>query len=180
MTISVIVAVCLIVCAGWFISTSNGFKKDKIQIEEAQSGIETALVKRYDILTQSLETVKAYTSHEKEMFSTLAKARRGMSVEETQEVMDGQDKAVKELFALAENYPQLQSNTLYCGLQRQIAETNEHLAASRRLYNSNVSLYNKDIAVFPASIVASMSGMRPAQFYHDDSILQKSEVKLNF
>lgn len=79
----IIVAVILI----YFISVSNKFKRSYIKVQEAQADIEVALIKRYDVLTQSLDVVKGYTEHEKNL---MIQARNGMSLAETQQVLDNQ------------------------------------------------------------------------------------------
>lgn len=79
---------------------------------------------------------------------------------------------------IGEAYPQLTSSELYKNLQTQITETNEHLAASERLYHANVSLYNQAIAVFPGNIIAGMTGNRPAAFLRDENVEAKREIHL--
>lgn len=176
---SILVIVVLIMIIG-FIKTSNKFTRAFIKIEEAQAGIEIALIKRYDVLTQSMEVTRAYAQHEQALFVNLAGARRGMSVQETQYVMDNQADVARRIMAVAENYPQLRSNELFVTLQNQIADTNEHLSASKRLYNANVSMYNQDIAVFPGSVVASMTGKHRVEFYREENVMAKSEVNIRF
>ena len=172
----IIVAVILI----YFISVSNKFKRSYIKVQEAQADIEVALIKRYDVLTQSLDVVKGYTEHEKNLMIQLIQARNGMSLAETQQVLDNQADALHRINAVAEAYPQLYSSELYKNLQYQIVETNEHLSASKRLYHANVSLYNQEIAVFPASVVAALTGRRPAEYLRDENLAAKIEVNLIF
>ncbi len=172
----IIVAVILI----YFISVSNKFKRSYIKVQEAQADIEVALIKRYDVLTQSLDVVKGYTEHEKNLMIQLIQARNGMSLAETQQVLDNQADALHRINAVAEAYPQLYSSELYKNLQYQIVETNEHLSASKRLYHANVSLYNQEIAVFPASVVAALTGRRPAEYLRDENLAAKREVNLSF
>lgn len=171
----IIIAVIFLI---YFISASNKFSKSYIKVQEAQADIEVALIKRYDVLTQSLDLVKGYVEHEKNLMIRLVQARGGMTFEETQQVLDNQADVLHKINAVAEAYPQLYSSELYKNLQYQITETNEHLSASKRLYHANVSLYNQEIAVFPASIVAALTGKRPAQFLRDENVNSKREVNL--
>lgn len=122
-----------------------------------------ALIKRYDVLMQSLDAIKGYTEHEEKLMLNLIKARNGMSTAQTQAVLDNQEQVLRNVRIIGEAYPRLYSSELYQNLQAQITETNEHLAASKRLYHANVSLYNQAIAVFPASVIAGMTGNRPAE-----------------
>lgn len=101
-----------------------------------------------------------------------------MTAAQTQAVLDNQEQVLRNVRIIGEAYPQLYSSELYKNLQGQIAETNEHLAASKRLYHANVSLYNQAIAVFPASVIAGMTGNRPAEFLRDKNVEAKREIRL--
>lgn len=165
-------------CVVYVIATGNRFKQLQIKIQEAQADIEVALIKRYDVLMQSLDVIKGFTEHEEKLMLNLIKARNGMTTSQTQEVLDNQEQVLRNVRIVGEAYPQLYSSDLYKNLQMQIAETNEHLAASKRLYHANVSFYNQAIAVFPASIVAGMTGNRPVEFLRDENVEAKREIRL--
>lgn len=177
MIMIILLLVCLL-CIGYAIATSNRFKQLHIKIQEAQADIEVALIKRYDVLMQSLDAIKGYTEHEEKLMLNLIKARNGMTTAQTQAVLDNQEQVLRNVRIIGEAYPQLYSSELYKNLQTQITETNEHLAASKRLYHANVSLYNQAIAVFPASIIAGMTGNRPAEFLRDQNVEAKREIHL--
>lgn len=173
----ILVIVCLL-CTGYAIATGNRFKQLHIKIQEAQADIEVALIKRYDVLMQSLDAIKGYAEHEEKLMLNLIKARNGMTTAQTQAVLDNQEQVLRNMRIIGEAYPQLYSSELYKNLQTQITETNEHLAASKRLYHANVSLYNQAIAVFPASVIAGMTGNRPAEFLKDENVETKKEIHL--
>ncbi len=173
----ILVIVCLL-CIGYAIATGNRFKQLHIKIQEAQADIEVALIKRYDVLMQSLDAIKGYAEHEEKLMLNLIKARNGMTTAQTQAVLDNQEQVLRNMRIIGEAYPQLYSSELYKNLQTQITETNEHLAASKRLYHANVSLYNQAIAVFPASVIAGMTGNRPAEFLRDENVETKKEIHL--
>lgn len=165
-------------CAAYAVAAGNRFKQLHIKIQEAQADIEVALIKRYDVLMQSFDAIKGYTEHEEKLMLSLIKARNGMTAAQTQAVLDNQEQVLRNVRMIGEAYPQLYSSELYKNLQMQITETNEHLAASKRLYHANVSLYNQAIAVFPASIIAGMTGNRPAEFLRDGNVEAKREIRL--
>jgi len=167
-----------VLCVFYVITTSNRFQRLRIKIQEAQADIEVALIKRYDVLMQSLDAIKGHTEHEEKLMLSLIKARNGMTAAQTQAVLDNQEQVLRNVRMIGEAYPQLYSSELYKNLQMQITETNEHLAASKRLYHANVSLYNQAIAVFPASIIAGMTGNRPAEFLRDGNVETKREIRL--
>lgn len=173
----ILVIVCLL-CIGYAIATGNRFKQLHIKIQEAQADIEVALIKRYDVLMQSLDAIKGYAEHEEKLMLNLIKARNGMTTAQMQAVLDNQEQVLRNMRIIGEAYPQLYSSELYKNLQTQITETNEHLAASKRLYHANVSLYNQAIAVFPASVIAGMTGNRPAEFLKDENVETKKEIHL--
>lgn len=173
-----IVLILVVLCIVYAVTTSNRFKQLHIKIQEAQADIEVALIKRYDVLMQSLDAIKGYTEHEEKLMLNLIKARNGMTAAQTQAVLDNQEQVLRNVRIIGEAYPQLYASELYKNLQGQITETNEHLAASKRLYHANVSLYNQAIAVFPASVIAGMTGNRPAEFLRDENVETKREIRL--
>ncbi len=176
--VMIVILILAVLCICYVIVTSNRFKQLHVKIQEAQADIEVALIKRYDVLMQSLDAIKGYTEHEEKLMLNLIKARNGMTAAQTQAVLDNQEQVLRNVRIIGEAYPQLYSSELYKNLQGQIAETNEHLAASKRLYHANVSLYNQAIAVFPASVIAGMTGNRPAEFLRDKNVEAKREIRL--
>lgn len=176
--IMMIVLAAGIFCIVYAITTGNRFKRLRIKIQEAQADIEVALIKRYDVLMQSLDAIKGYMEHEEKLMLNLIKVRNGMTAAQTQTVLDNQEQVLRNVRIIGEAYPQLYSSELYKNLQMQITETNEHLAAAKRLYHANVSMYNQAIAVFPASVIAGMTGSRPAEFLRDENVEAKREIRL--
>ncbi len=168
----------LIACVIYFIVTMNKIKKYSVKINESQADLEVYLIKRFDILTESLKVAKGYAKHESELMIKLMEARKGMSPKETQEVLNNQLEAYEKLFAVAENYPDLYSNELYQNLQRQIESTNADVAAAKRLYNSNISNFNQTIVTFPNSIVANILKYTEKDFLKEDKIEDKKEISL--
>jgi LemA protein len=138
----------------WAIGTSNKFKAMLVKIREADSGIDVALTKRFDTLTKLMDVVKAYAKHEASLITETIKLRAGMGVEEKVEANRQMDAAMRQLNVVAEAYPALRSSENYKQLQEAIAETEDHLQGARRVYNSNISVFNQAIARFPASIIA--------------------------
>lgn len=164
----------------WAISTRNRIKMMEVKIDEAKSGIDIALIKRYDILTESLNVAKGYAAHEKTLMVQLIEARSGMSLKQTQAVMENQEKVLERLKVVAEAYPQLYSNGLFKELQEQIAVTNEHLSAAKRVLNSNIALYNQKVVAFPASIIAGSIGCKRIAFFKETDEKKKQDVHMTF
>lgn len=176
-TIGIVVAVLLILVI-WYISTSNKLNRSVVKIDEATSGIDVALEKRYDVLTKMIDVVKGYAKHEKETLFEVIKLREGMSMKERNEANSAMDESFKKINVLAESYPELKSSENYKTLQQSIADVEEHLQAARRLYNSNVSSYNQLLVSFPASIVAKNKGMVKEDFFEANEA-KKEDVKID-
>lgn len=161
----------------WAIATSNRFKVLLVKITEADSGIDVALTKRYDTLVKLMDVVKAYAEHETELFGKLVELRSGMSMAEKKEANQLMDEAAKRISILAENYPELRSTENYKQLQEGIMDAEDHLQASRRVYNMNVSSFNQAIVVFPASIIANRARHTPKEFFEAEEV-KKKDVKI--
>ncbi|MBQ6160457.1 MAG: LemA family protein [Oscillospiraceae bacterium] len=148
-----------------FISISNGLNRAKVKIEEASSDIDVSLTKRYDVLTKMVDVVKSYAKYEKETIFETIQLRKNMTMQEKNEANRLMGESFERIRALAENYPDLKASANYNTLQKAIADVEEHLQASRRLYNANVSSYNQKIATFPTSLVAGLKGLTKEEFF---------------
>lgn len=171
-----IVAVVVIVL--WFIGISNKINRLLVKIKEADSGIDVALTKRYDVLTKMIDVVKGYAKHEKEVLFKTIEMRKGMSLSEKEAVMKDIDSSLKQIQVVAESYPELKSSENYNTLQLSIADTEEHLQAARRMYNSNVSSLNQLIVTFPYSVIAGMKGVKEHAFFEAEDE-KKQDVKID-
>lgn len=174
--ILIIVIIVLIII--WYIVTSNKLNRSIVKIDEALSGIDVALTKRYDVLTKMIEVVKSYAKHEKETLFEVIKLRKDMSIKEINDVNRVMDENFRKINVVAESYPELKSSENYKTLQKSIVDVEEHLQASRRLYNSNVSLYNQLLVSFPTSIVAKNKKMTKKEFFEIDET-KKEDVKID-
>ena len=175
--IGIIVALVIILII-WYISTINKLNRTIVKIEEADSGIDVALTKRYDVLTKMMDVVKAYAKHEKETLFNVINLRSNMSVKEKNEANQKMDENFQKISVLAESYPELKSSENYKSLQLAIADVEEHLQASRRAYNANVSILNQMIVTFPTSVVASSKGITKKDFFEAESH-KKEDVKID-
>lgn len=156
----IILGVVLVIIIGWYIGTANKMRTHIVKCEEALSDIDVALTKRFDTLTKMLETTKGYAKHESETLMNVIAMRKGvkdMTPEEKVEYDKTLNEATRSLNVVVEQYPDLKANELFKGLQNAIVDIEDHLAASRRVYNSNVSSLKQMTVVFPSSIVAKMA-----------------------
>ena len=250
MPVSGDVILIIVVIIVFYISAYNKLRRLSVKVEEGGSGIDVALEKRYDMLSEEIEAVKKFLKHEYDTYLAVTSVRSGKELEEEtlkekralseealktidetikaqQEQMDrikkqierqhgykklkGKNQASQEAYensvaqqkmninqkigmlasiqqdlggvnsaieALSEQYPVLYSYVSMDHFQKSIFDVEEHLQAARRLYNSNVSLYNQKIVMFPYSIIAGIHGMCKADFYEADE--KKKEYKVNF
>lgn len=177
-TILIIVGIVLFILVLWYISVSNKLNRAVVKIDESLSGIDVALTKRYDVLTKMIDVVKAYAKHEKETLFEVINLRKDMTIQEKNDANKTMDENFKRINVVAENYPELKSSENYKTLQQSIADVEEHLQASRRLYNSNVSLFNQMLVTFPTSSIAKNKGLTKKDFFEADET-KKEDVKID-
>lgn len=164
----VILAV-LVVLGGWLVLTYNGLIHSRNRVDEAWSDIEVQLKRRYDLIPNLVETVKAYAKHEEGVFTKVTEARAAAMGAQTPEdhaqaenMLTG---ALKSLFAVAEAYPQLQAAGNFLNLQGELTDAENKIQASRRFYNGNVRDYNTKLQVFPTNMIAGMFGFTKRDFF---------------
>ncbi len=179
MEVLIVVGVIALIIIIWYISVSNAFNRDIIKIDEADSGIDVALTKRYDVLTKMIAICKGYAKHEKETITDTIKYRKGMSMEERAEANNKMTETFGKINVLAEAYPDLKASENFKTLQQSVTDVEEHLQAARRLYNSNISSYNQRVVTFPSSIVASTKGLAKREFFEAEDA-KKEDVKIEF
>ena len=175
--VGIIVAILIIVII-YVISVSNSLNKSLVKIDEASSGIDVALTKRYDVLTKMIDAVKGYSKHEQETLFKTVELRKNMTIQEKNTVNEAMNENLSKIYALAESYPELKSSENYKVLQQSIVDVEEHLQASRRLYNANVSSFNQKIVTFPVSIIATSKCLAKKDFFIADE-KKREDVKIN-
>jgi LemA protein len=143
----------------------NSIVHAEMKVEEARSGIDVVLAKRYSILTNMQESVKGYVKHEKEVLQQITQIRRDMTLQQLGDVNEQMNQLKRQLFALAESYPDLKASDLFRQFQDAIVDCEEHLQAARRFYNSNVTLYNEKLLMFPTGLMALWMKREKAEFF---------------
>lgn len=153
----------------WFIAVFNGIVSLRNRTQEAWSDIDVQLKRRHDLIPNLVETVKGYAKHEKELFENVTKARsEAISAKGAKEAAEKENvltDALKSVFAVAENYPQLRASENFQKLQDELTDTEDKIEAARRFYNGNVRDFNIKIQVFPNSMVAGMTGSKPFELF---------------
>ena len=174
----IIALVIVIIAFIWYIMISNKFNRYIVKIDEADSGIDIALTKRYDVLNKMIDVVKSYTKHEKETLFEIINLRKNMTLEEKNEANQKISKNLEKINLLVESYPELKASQTYITLQKSIIEVEEHLQAARRVYNSNVSAYNQMVVSFPSSLIAKQKALIKKEFFEEKE-KKKADIKIN-
>lgn len=168
---------------GYIWYTYNSLVTLRERIKEALSGINVQLKRRTDLIPNLVETVKGYAKHEKDVFENVTKARSSlMSAKGPQQKAEADNMltgALKSLFAVAENYPDLKASDNFKSLQDELSDTENKISYSRQFYNSNVLAYNTKIQKFPDSLVASQFKFKGYEFFQT-SEEEKKPVKVQF
>jgi LemA protein len=167
------------------ISIYNKLVTLRQRIKNAWAQIEVQLKRRYDLIPNLVSTVKGYAAHEKETFERVTQARNmAISAQNVQEQAGAENMltgALRQLFALAENYPELKANTNFMQLQEELTNTESKIAFSRQFYNDTVLKYNTAIQRFPAVMVAGMFGFHQEVYFNlDDEAEARQAVKVEF
>jgi len=159
----------VIVIVGWLILAYNRLVVLRNRIENAWSQIDVQLKRRADLIPNLVETVKGYASHEKEVFQRVTEARSALmkaaGVHDQAEANNMLTGALKSLFAVAENYPELKANQNFMMLQEELSGTESKIAYARQFYNDSVLTYDNMREKFPSNIVANMFGFKEREYF---------------
>jgi LemA protein len=173
----IVIVILAVVVVGGGIVSYNRFVTQRNLIRDAWANIDTELRRRYDLIPNLVETVRGYASHEREVLENVTKAR-AMATAATgspaeQAAAEGPFvAALRQLFAVVENYPDLKANQNFLALQTELTNTEDRLQTARRFYNANVRDYNRRVQAFPSNIVARMFKFLEEQFFEVDEALR--------
>ncbi|HYD91414.1 MAG TPA: LemA family protein [Flavobacterium sp.] len=179
--ILIIIAAALVL---WVIVAYNGLVSSRNRVDEAWSDIDVQLKRRYDLIPNLVETVKGYASHESNVLNQVTEARaKAISVHGTPDMQQAENQltsALRSVFAVAENYPDLKASQNFGQLQSDLTDTEDKIQASRRFYNANVRDYNTRIQTFPTNIIARMFAFLSRDLFEIESADQRENVKVSF
>lgn len=166
-----------------FIAYYNKFIKLRNQADESFSGIDVQLKRRHDLIPNIVETVKGYAKHEASTLEKVVQARNiamsATSVEDKAKAENMITGALKSLFALSENYPDLKANQNFINLQNTLSEIEDNIQNARRYYNAVVRDYNILCESFPSLIVANIFNFKKREFFEIEET-ERENVKVNF
>jgi LemA protein len=154
----------------WLIATYNRLVRVRQHISESWSDIDVELKRRYDLIPNLVETVKGYATHERTVLENVVQLRNRAAANHGPAGEQAADETalalgVKQLFAVAENYPQLRADAHFLALQEELAVTEDRLAAARRFFNGNVRELNQLCESFPTNLVAGAFGFERGSYF---------------
>jgi len=174
--------VALVIVAGILIY--NSLVSLRVRSGEAWADIETQLKRRHDLIPNLVETVKGYLAHERgvlEKVTELRGAAMGASGPAAAAQAEGQlTQALRTLFAVAENYPQLRASENFMGLQQTLGQIEEQVQLSRRYYNAVVRDLNTRIQSFPSNLIATLFEFRERDFFELETPEEGRPVQVRF
>lgn len=196
MTAAVVVIAIVVLLLLFVVGIYNRLVTARNQVKNAWSQIDVQLQRRYDLIPNLVETVKGYMSYEKGTLEAVVKARNqasdalealkksgGPTEGSLKQVISAETAlkgAVSNIFALAENYPQLRASENMARLQEELSSTENKIAFARQAYNDQVLFYNTAQQTFPAVIFAGALGHHPAELYEVEDAQAKKAVKVSF
>ncbi len=186
MTLTYIVLAVVVIIIIWAIAIYNRFVTLTMRVKEAWSDIDVQLKRRYDLIPNLVETVKGYVAHEAGTLEKVTEMRtRAMNATAPEDKAQAENmlsSALKSLFAVSENYPNLKANENFLQLQQQLQDTEDKLQAARRFYNGVVMELNTKLQSFPSSFIGGIFHFTASDFFQlgADEQAAKDPVKVQF
>jgi LemA protein len=164
-----IAVACIALLIVWLAIGYNLLVRARNLVSEAWSGIDVQLKRRHDLIPNLVDAVKAYSSHERDLFDGLAQTRATSlssdSIPTRSEAENALSGQLKTLLAIAEAYPELKASTNFLGLQKSLSETEDDIQYARRYYNAAVRDFNIRVQSFPGLLIAKLFGFQCAQYF---------------
>ena len=170
MEILIVLTFIILISIIWVVVQYNGLVSLRNYISESWSNVDTELNRRYDLIPNLVATVKGYAAHEREVLERVIELRNRCAANQGPVIDQARDEnqlvdALKRLFVLVENYPQLKADQHFLKLQGELINTENRIQAARRFYNGNVRDYRNKCESFPSNLVASMFNFAPHDFF---------------
>ena len=178
-----ILAGLVVLALGYLAVTFNRLVAHRNRVDNGWSQIDVQLRRRYDLIPNLVETVEGYAAHEKQVFTDVANARsRAMeasTVEGQAQAENAITQGLRQLLAVAENYPELKASQNFLAMQEELTGTESKIAYARQFYNDQVMLLNNLIQSFPSNVVSRIFGFTARPFFDiDDPVRGPVKVDL--
>jgi len=181
----VIIAGFVVLLGIFLIAAYNALVTLRNLVKNSWANIDTELRRRYDLIPNLVETVKAYAAHERGVFEAVTQARARAMASTGSPASQARDEnqlvsALKSLFAVSERYPGLKASDNFLKLQQELVDTEDRIQTARRFYNGNVKDLNTRCDIFPSNLVAAMFGFTHADYFEVDSLQVRAPVQVSF
>lgn len=155
----------IIIC--YIVAKYNKFVSLRQKVNQARGGIDVYLKQRFDLIPNLVETVKGYKNYETEVIEKITKLRYDFDNRDEKNIKQSEDlnERYTKVLALVENYPELKANESFLNLQKALSKIESQLQAARRIYNSEVTVYNTEISKFPSNIIANVFGFEEEKLF---------------
>jgi LemA protein len=178
-TIGIVVVVgVLLMLVLWVAFIYNALVRGRNHCDEAWSGIDTELKRRYDLIPNLVNTVKGYAAHERETLEQVTQARNAAVASQGSPASQAKDENVlvdslKRLLVVVESYPDLKASQNFLKLQQELVNTEDRIQRARRFYNGNVRDYNNRVQVIPSALIAGPFGFKEREFFEIESAVER-------
>jgi LemA protein len=183
MVVWIIVIAVIVLIALFFMLGYNRLVRLRNQIEAAWSQIDVQLKRRYDLIPNLVETVKGYASHERETLESVTRARQqaidARGIEDQAQAENFLTQTLRQLFAVAEAYPDLKANQNFLALQEELTGTEGRIAFARQFYNDRVLVYDNALEQFPSSVIAGMFNFEEKPYFEAEE-QSREAVRVDF
>jgi LemA protein len=180
----IIGSVVLVVAVAWVVAMYNGLVRLRILCDNAWADIDVQLKRRHDLVPNVVEAVKGYAGHERQTLEAVVSARaRAMGAQGPAARAAAENvlaDALRQLFALAESYPQLRAVESFASLQATLGQLEDTIQSARRYYNAVVRDLNTRIAVFPSNLIAGLFAFTPREFFEVVAAAERAAPKVSF
>jgi LemA protein len=182
-TTLLIVGIIVAVVVLYLIIIFNSLVRLRVKVKNAWAQIDVQLKRRYDLIPNLVDAVKGYMKHEKSVLTEITNARANLTkgpIEKRAEASNQITEALKSIFAVAENYPDLKASENFKMLQEELSGTENKISYSRQFYNDSVMRLNTKVQVFPTNIFAKMMGFTKEKFFKTENEAERKPVKVKF
>lgn len=168
----------------YFVFAYNKLVRLRNFVEEAWSGVDVQLKKRYNLIPNLVNTVKGYAKHEKEIFTEVTEKRSqamaATTVDGQRQAENALSQALMKVLAVAENYPDLKANANFLSLQGDLRKIEEDIEMARRYYNGATRNMNNMVEQFPSMIVANVTGFKKRDYFEIENAVERENVNVQF
>lgn len=163
-----VIIIIVVILLAYVLLTYNSLIRKRNKIKQAASGIDVYLTQRFELIPNLVECVKGYVKYEEKIFEEIAKMRENYF--KNKNLKDGEilNNECNKIIAISENYPELKASEQFLELQKKLSKMESQLQAARRIYNSEVNIYNNAVQIFPSNLMAKLFNFKEEEFFQSE------------